>query len=159
MHLRLSWHQVYDQQARAASGQHRIKIAAANYRPARSMFPMQNSHVQLRSLRRPLALLSQMTLCSLEVNELQKVTFPNKVRIHQRHLCSASASDLWSICTKRQIPVRLTGRRKMEKSPTREAFLAYEKKKTIKEVLWFMERCHAVLPHAEVKQTGLAVLG
>ena len=43
-----------------------------------------------------------------------------------------------------------------EKGPTHKAFLAH-KKQHIKGELWFMKRCHAVVPHAEVKQFRLTV--
>lgn len=44
---------------------------------------------------------------------------------------------------------------KAEKSPTHAAFLT-NKKQHIKEELWFMTQCHAVVPHAEVKHFCLS---
>lgn len=44
---------------------------------------------------------------------------------------------------------------KAGKSPTHEAFLAH--KEHIKEKLWFIKRCHAVVPCTEVKQSCLTV--
>lgn len=48
---------------------------------------------------------------------------------------------------------------KAEKDPTHEAFVAPKKrkKKHIKEELWFVKRCHAVVPHTEVIQFCLTV--
>ncbi|CAB1418383.1 unnamed protein product [Pleuronectes platessa] len=43
------------------------------------------------------------------------------------------------------------------KSPTHEAFLAHKKTLHIKEELWFMKRCRAVVPRTEDEEFCLSV--